>query len=67
MPTHSYRAIMAEQFAEEPCRCTSCGWQGLYLETAPIVECKLSPGEPSPVGRCPNCEGLIYRSRDIEQ
>lgn len=41
-----------------------CGCEGKWPRTlcavAPIEEAVLTPGDPSPAGRCPCCNGLVY-------
>lgn len=45
-----------------PCRCGGCGADWRYDQLAPIVDCSLTPGHPSPAGRCadPACDALAY-------
>lgn len=41
-----------------------CGCTGLnYCELADIDDCVLTPGDPSPAGRCPECGELVYPDR----
>lgn len=40
-----------------------CGCDGpnrTLAEVAEIGDCSLTPGDPSPAGRCPDCDGLVY-------
>lgn len=37
-----------------------CGWSGTFAAQHPIEDCSLTPGDPSPSGRCPECEALAY-------
>jgi hypothetical protein len=46
---------------------TGCGCVGLTIkDMEPIGECWLTPGDPSPVGRCPECGGLVYLIDGLE-
>ena len=40
--------------------CGSCAWHGRYDQTVAIGLCSLTPGDPSPSGRCPECDSLCY-------
>jgi hypothetical protein len=40
--------------------CFGCGWTGMASECAEIDTCSLTPGDPSPAGRCPECDCLVY-------
>ena len=42
------------------CSCDGCDWAGMASDAAPIESCSLTPGDPSPAGRCPECDSLIY-------
>jgi hypothetical protein len=42
------------------CDCESCGWSGTAAELADIEAAGLDPGDPSPAGRCPNCDALAH-------
>jgi len=56
-----YRAIIEAPGDGVQATCGGgCGWHGAWYETAPIEECMLTPGDESPVGRCPECEALAY-------
>lgn len=46
------------------CKCGSCEWTGVASILKPIDECVLTPGDPSPAGRCPDCESLTYVLND---
>lgn len=52
------------QFAEEPatigCTCSNCDWTGTADKLEPIGDAILTPGDPSPAGRCPDCDCLAY-------
>jgi len=43
-----------------PCTCGSCDWVGTVGQTKHIEGCALTPGDESPVGRCPTCDALTY-------
>lgn len=45
---------------EARCECGNCEWQGRADETEEIGDCALTPGDPSPAGRCPECQALVY-------
>lgn len=57
--TETYRA---EIDAPDPeTLCGGCGCQPRpFKELANIEGCSLTPGHPSPAGRCPVCDGLCY-------
>lgn len=41
--------------------CNGCGCDDQpFGKLLPIGECSLTVGDPSPAGRCPDCEGLCY-------
>lgn len=40
--------------------CSACEWTGDDSQTAEIEGCALSAGDPSPAGRCPECDSLVY-------
>lgn len=42
------------------CSCGDCDWAGRFSDLAPIGDCMLTPGDPSPAGRCPECDTLAY-------
>jgi hypothetical protein len=45
---------------DAPCSCSDCDWQGPASATRNVEDCVLTPGDPSPVGRCPECDTLAY-------
>jgi hypothetical protein len=61
MPVRTYRAEI-DVDDESPASC-DCGWRGPAGKLLPIDDCALTPGDPSPAGRCPDCEGLAYLVR----
>lgn len=40
-----------------------CGWSGSSGDLKDIKDCALDPGDPSPAGRCPECDSLAYLDR----
>lgn len=50
------------------CKCGSCGALARYDQLRPIGDCSLTPGDPSPAGRCPDpsCDSLAYPERPEE-
>lgn len=47
---------------------TGSGVKGLTaLMVAPVDECCLTPGDPSPIGRCPETGDLVYLDRPIDR
>lgn len=45
---------------EAVAECGDCTWLGRARQLEPIGGCALSPGDPSPAGRCPVCDMLAY-------
>lgn len=60
MARGSYQVINVTDIGETPCRCDKCGWRGAAAALGDIGSCKLTPGDPSPAGRCPECASLAY-------
>jgi hypothetical protein len=64
MSSEPYHYKVHIDFMGEPdtlrANCDSCGWQGVASELADIGHCSLTPGDPSPAGRCPECDALAY-------
>ncbi len=60
MTTSRYRATVDHVDDCQPSCCGNCGWVGVAADTAEIEECALTPGDPSPVGRCPECDSIAY-------
>lgn len=56
----NYRAVVEEP-ADAPVACDVCEWIGVFADMHEIDECSLTPGDPSPMGRCPTCGSLAYR------
>ena len=63
----SYIAFIEGPDDETPCECEDCDWQGPFSALAGIGDCILTPGDPSPAGRCPRCETLAYVVKAREQ
>lgn len=47
-------------------RCGACEWIGCASQLTAIEDCSLTPGDPSPAGRCPDCNTLAYVERKVE-
>ena len=45
---------------DTPCVCDDCNWRGTFAQLRAIGDCSLTPGDPSPAGRCPECDTLAY-------
>lgn len=56
----TYIAEVEEPRADTPCSCDGCHWRGPYSALAEVEQAVLSPGDPSPAGRCPECDTLAY-------
>lgn len=65
MTTGPYLVAEVEDANNTPCTCEACGWTGTADATAEIEDCALTPGDPSPVGRCPECDWLAYVDRPL--
>ena len=58
-----------EHIKIEPCAadaaavCECCGWRGTAAGVAAPDGAVLTPGDASPVGRCPECQALAYLDR----
>lgn len=46
-----------------PCACQSCDWRGPARHLSYACDYILTPGDPSPAGRCPACEATAYLDR----
>lgn len=55
-----YTAIMDDIDDTLAVTCDSCDWRGIVANVADIGDCMLTPGHPSPCGRCPSCDALVY-------
>lgn len=58
----SYEAARDHLEPDVSCRCGGCGANWRYGELHAIGDCCLTPGDPSPAGRCPDpdCDSLAY-------
>lgn len=65
MTTGPYRVAEVEDADNTPCTCENCGWTGTADAVDEIEDCALTPGDPSPVGRCPECDCLAYVERPL--
>jgi hypothetical protein len=45
-----------------PVACDSCSWTGHYRDVEYLEDGMLTPGDPVPAGRCPECAALVYLS-----
>ena len=61
-PWH-YKVLIDAPSDDAPCHCDDCDWTGTFSALHSIEECTLTPGDPSPAGRCPVCGVLAYVSR----
>jgi hypothetical protein len=67
----TYRAtidygLTASEYARKTCACSNCSWKGFLRQLVKIGDCVLTPGDPSPAGRCPKCDSLAYVDEPIE-
>lgn len=60
MTTTTYRAEVDHVEDDTPCYCGDCDWHGVAQATKDVEDCTLTPGDASPVGRCPECDSLAY-------
>lgn len=60
MTTDSYVVTEVEDVGDVACVCGGCDWIGTADLVANIGDCALTPGDASPVGRCPECDSLCY-------
>lgn len=60
MTTNSYTVAEVEDRGSWPVACEDCGWEGAAGDVEDIGKCALTPGDPSPVGRCPECGTICY-------
>lgn len=56
----TYTATVDAPPGATPCACGDCDWSGPFSALAAIGDCALTPGDPSPAGRCPACGTLAY-------
>lgn len=57
---YDYKALIEGPEDDTPCECSDCEWTGMFVDLAAIEDCSLTPGDPSPAGRCPECDVLAY-------
>jgi hypothetical protein len=58
-PYH-YKVLIDLPEPRMSCDCGDCEWQGAFSTLLDIGDCCLTPGHPSPAGRCPACQSLAY-------
>ena len=65
----AYRAELDHLDDATPCKCGDCGATWPYDQLAQIGDCSLTPGDPSPAGRCtdPRCDSLTYPDRPLDK
>lgn len=59
-PGYSVEWIDVEMNDDDPLVCPDCGWTGTVADTAQVIVAVLTAGDPSPLGRCPGCDNLLY-------
>jgi hypothetical protein len=60
----SYKVQVTHDDFDERTPVTGSGVAGLTVaQTRPVRSCELSPGDPSPIGRCPETGDLVYLDR----
>lgn len=62
-----YKVLIDDLEPNAPCKCGSCEWSGVFDDLDEIKDCSLTPGDASPAGRCPECESLVYPSRELDR
>lgn len=60
MTSEAYTVGEVDDLGDAPSHCSNCDWKGKASEAGNIGSCCLTPGDPSPVGRCPSCDSLAY-------
>ncbi|PZR93542.1 MAG: hypothetical protein DI537_10525 [Stutzerimonas stutzeri] len=64
----NYHVTIALDAFDEATPVAGSGIDGLTVaDVTPIGDCALSPGDPSPVGRCPETGSLVYLDRDTDR
>ena len=43
-----------------PCKCGGCEWSGPAAHLNEIGDVYITAGDPTPAGRCPECDSLAY-------
>ena len=64
LPGYKVEYVEAESFG--PVVCDYCDWKGPLKKVAPIDTCVLNAGDPSPAGRCPKCDVLVYPTSKLK-
>lgn len=61
----TYNATIDEPDDTDRCVCGNCGEWNEWQNLIPIEDATLTPGDPSPAGRCPEtgCNALCYMDR----
>lgn len=67
MTTAAYHVVDVENAGDSACSCDSCAWQGAASDTTDVEDCCLTPGDASPVGRCPDCGSLAYLAKPLRE
>lgn len=67
MTTGPYHVAEVEDAGNAACTCDNCGWPGSADQVVDVQDCSLTPGDSSPVGRCPVCDGLCYLNRPLRE
>lgn len=65
MTTGPYQVAEVEDAGNAACSCDNCTWQGTSDKVNEVKDCVLTPGDASPVGRCPECDGLVYLDKPL--
>jgi hypothetical protein len=60
MTTGPYKVAEVEDVGDAACICSACSWTGPAAKAVEVESCALTPGDASPVGRCPDCDCLAY-------
>jgi hypothetical protein len=60
--------MSARIYIEDPidgttCTCSNCEWRGPWEHGTEITDAILTPGDPSPCVRCPECDSLAYADK----
>lgn len=56
--------LIEDEEDTRPCQCDNCGWQGPANETLPAcdIQERIEAGNIIPIGECPECQALCYRT-----
>jgi hypothetical protein len=57
---YDYKVANDKPADDTMCQCGDCGAVNRFVDLKPIGDCSLTPGDPSPAGRCSECESLSY-------